>query len=119
MKKILPKKNIRTRKSLKIKRNDTVKVLLGKDQGKTGKVMAVLPDAGRVLIEGVNLVKKHVKARRQGEKGQRVEVAAPLHISKVQLVCPQCKKPTRVGLSRADGMRQRVCKKCEAVIDTK
>ncbi|MFH1354091.1 MAG: 50S ribosomal protein L24 [bacterium] len=101
----------------KIKRDDVVKVLLGKDKGKTGKVMAVLPEKERVLVEGVNMAKKHIRPRKAGEKGQRVSVAAPVHISNVQLVCPTCKKSTRVGIKREAGQRQRVCKKCQAVIE--
>lgn len=104
-------------KNAKIKTGDTVKILLGKDRGKTGKVMAVLPEQRRVLVEGVNMVKKHVRPRRSGEKGQRVSVAAPLHISNVQVVCPACKKSSRVGIKREAGARQRICKKCQAVID--
>ncbi len=104
-------------KNARIKTGDTVKILLGKDRGKTGKVMAVLPEQQRVLVEGVNMIKKHVRPRRSGEKGQRVSVAAPLHISNVQVVCPACKKSSRVGIKREAGERQRVCKKCQAVID--
>lgn len=101
---------------LRIKRDDTVRVLVGKDQGKTGKVLAVIPGRERVVVEGVNVVKKHVRPRKQGEKGQRVSIAAPVHVSNVQLICPQCKKPTRVGITRENDLRQRVCKKCHAVI---
>lgn len=100
----------------KIKTGDTVRVLLGKDRGKQAKVMAVFPKDERVLVEGVNIVKKHVKARRSGEKGQRVEVAAPLNISNVQLVCPSCGKGSRVGIKREGEARERFCKKCNAVI---
>jgi len=104
-------------KNARIKTGDTVKILLGKDRGKTGKVMAVLLEQRRVLVEGVNMVKKHVRPRRSGEKGQRVSVAAPLHISNVQVVCPACKKNSRIGIKREAGGRQRVCKKCQALID--
>lgn len=104
-------------KTLRIKRGDTVRVLLGRDRGKTGKVMATLPQEERVMVEGVNLVKKHIRARRAGEKGQRVSVPAPLHVSKVQLVCPQCKKGTRVSITREGDTRERVCKQCNSKID--
>lgn len=100
----------------KIRRGDTVRVQTGKDRGKVARVMMVLPRAGRVLVEGVNMVKKHVRARRAGEKGQRVSVAAPIHLSNVQVVCPTCKKATRIGLKYEGTERQRVCKKCQAVI---
>ncbi len=101
----------------RIRRGDTVRVVTGKDKGKKAKVMAVLPKEDKVLVEGVNMVKKHVRPKRSGEKGQRVSVAAPVHISNVQLVCPSCKKSSRVGVKRQDRRRQRVCKKCQAVID--
>ena len=100
----------------KIRRGDTVKVLLGKDRGKTAKVLAIFPREERVLVEGVNMVSKHIRPRRAGEKGQRVSVAAPLALSNVQLMCPACKKPTRVGVKREGDRRERVCKKCQTVI---
>lgn len=110
-------KALKQHSAVRIKRNDTVRILRGKDRGKKGIVTAVLPRPGRVVVEGMGMVKKHVRARRSGEKGQRVSVAAPLRIANVQLVCPQCKKGTRVGISREGGSRQRVCKACQAVIE--
>jgi large subunit ribosomal protein L24 len=101
----------------KIKRNDTVRVLRGKDAGKRAKVLAVLPKEERVVVEGLNMVKKHVKARTGGQKGQRVSIAAPLRLANVQLICSQCKKGTRVGITRENGVRQRVCKQCKSVIE--
>jgi large subunit ribosomal protein L24 len=101
----------------KIKRNDTVRILRGKDAGKKGKVLAVLPQAQTVVVEGMNMVKKHVKAKSGGQKGQRVSIAAPLRVANVQVVCTQCKKGTRVGITRENGVRQRVCKHCNAVIE--
>ena len=100
----------------RIKQGDTVRILLGKDRGKKAKVMAVLPSSERILVEGINMVKKHVRPRKSGEKGQRVSVAAPMQISNVQLVCSACKKGTRIGVKREDGDRKRICKKCEAEI---
>lgn len=100
----------------KIKTGDNVKVLSGKDRGKTAKITAVMLSEGRVVVEGVNMVKKHIRPKRAGEKGQRVSVAAPVHISNVQLVCPACKKAARVGIERTDGQRKRVCKRCGAEI---
>lgn len=102
--------------AVRIRRGDTVAVLRGKDRGKRGAVLAVLPRVGRVLVDGVNMVKKHIRPRRAGEKGQRVSVAAPVSVASVQLVCPSCKKRTRVGLVREAGMRQRQCKQCRAFI---
>ena len=102
---------------LKIKKGDTVLIQVGKDRGKVGKVLVALPKEGRLLIEGLNLVKKHVKPRKAGEKGQRIEVPSPLPVSRVMLVCPSCNKATRVGIQRGDtGLRQRVCKKCKVAI---
>lgn len=102
---------------LRIKTGDTVRVLRGKDRGKQAKILAALPAEGRVLVEGVNMVFRHVRPRRAGEKGQRVQVAAPVPVGNVQLVCPQCKKGTRVGLRREAGKRLRVCKNCESIIE--
>lgn len=106
----------------KVKKGDTVLVQVGKDRGRTGKVLAMLPREGRVLVEGLNLVKKHIRPRKTGEKGQRVEVPSPMPVSRVMLLCPSCGKATRVGIHRMpspDGVktkRERICKKCSAVI---
>lgn len=109
---------------LRIKTGDTVRILRGKDRGKQAKVLAALPKEGRVLVEGMNMVFRHVRPKRAGEKGQRVQVAAPVNVANVQLMCPHCKKGTRVGLRREDdqpqharGRRLRVCKQCEAIIE--
>lgn len=101
----------------KIKKGDSVLVLVGKDRGKTGKVIAMLPTEGRLIVEGRNVVKKHVRPRRAGEKGQRIEAPSPMPIARVMLLCPSCQKATRVAIRRpAQGPRERVCKKCQAVI---
>jgi len=101
---------------MKILKGDTVKIVSGKDRGKTGTVLRALPAEGKVIIEGLNLVKKHSRPKKQGEKGQMVSVPRPLTASKVMLVCSSCKEPTRVG-SRIDGARKvRYCKKCKAKI---
>ncbi len=106
----------------KVKRGDTVLIQVGKDRGKTGKILAVFPREGRIVVEGMNIVKKHIRPRRGGEKGQRVEVPAPLPIPRVLLVCPSCGKATRVGIRRQapepgqKARRERICKKCSAVI---
>jgi large subunit ribosomal protein L24 len=101
---------------VKIKRGDRVRVLTGKDRGKQAVVLAVLPNEGRIMVEGVNMIHKHVRARRAGEKGQRVTLAAPLPISNVQLICPACKRGTRVGMRREGDRWLRQCKQCEATI---
>lgn len=108
---------------MNIKKNDRVTILAGKDKGKSGKVLQVFPALNRVSVEGLNLLIKHLRPRRQGEKGQRVEFPAPLNISNLMLVCPKCNLPTRIaykfleksGSSR--GTKVRVCKKCQATID--
>jgi large subunit ribosomal protein L24 len=97
---------------MKIKKNDQVKILSGKDRGKTGKVLRVAPEKGKAVVEGLNLVKKHSRPRRQGEKGQRISVPAALHLSSLMLVCPKCSKPSRVGRKVAEKAKFRVCKKC-------
>lgn len=100
-----------------IKTGDTVRVLRGKDAGKKGKVLAVLPQEERLVVEGLNSLHKHIKPTKSGQKGQRVSISAPLRIANVQLICSSCKKGTRVGVTRENGVRQRVCKQCNAVIE--
>ena len=98
---------------LHVKKGDTVIVLSGKDKGKKGKVLEVSPKERKVIVENVNMVTKHVKPRKMGEQGGIVKAEAPLYACKVQLVCPKCGKPTRVGHKvLGDGKKVRVCKKC-------
>jgi len=97
---------------MKIKRGDIVKVIKGKDRGKTGKVLKVFPKKNKVLVEGVNIFKKHIKPRRQGEKGEIVEVTRPMSIANVMLVCSQCNKAIRVGFRFKDKEKVRYCRKC-------
>ena len=99
-----------------IKTGDKVKVLSGKNRGKTGKVIQVFKAEGKVVVENINKIKKHIRSRKQGEKGQVIELSGPLTVSKVMLVCPRCGKPTRVG-AKIDGDKKfRVCVKCHEVI---
>ena len=102
-----------------IRKNDNVVVLTGKDRGKRGRVLKVLPDKNRVLIEGVNIIKRHTKPNPQRQiKGGLVEREAALHASNVQIVCPECGRRTRVGRKiLGDGRKVRVCRKCEGVVD--
>ena len=93
-----------------VKSGDTVAVISGKDRGARGKVMAVSPKEGKVIVEKVNVVKKHVKPRRQGEQGGIIEAEAALYACKVQLVCPKCGRPTRVGHVIENGKKMRACK---------
>ena len=100
----------------KIKKGDTVKVLSGNDKGKTGEVLEVIPKAEKVIVKGVNVRKKHVKPRKQGEEGGIISVECSIHSSKVALVCPKCGKATRVGYTVEKDEKVRVCKKCGAKI---
>jgi large subunit ribosomal protein L24 len=102
-----------------VRKNDTVIVIAGRDRGKRGRVLRVVPDQGRVIVEGVNFIKRHTRANPQKNiKGGIVERESPLSASNVQLVCPECSKPTRVGRQVVeDGRRVRVCVKCKGVVD--
>jgi large subunit ribosomal protein L24 len=99
---------------VKVLRNDTVEVIAGKDKGKRGKVRTVLPKAGRLVVENINVYKRHVKRGRARQTGI-IEFEAPLQASNVMVVCPSCDKPTRVGYEfNEDETKVRVCKKCGA-----
>ncbi len=110
---------------MKIKQGDKVKILAGKDRGKIGKVLQVFPCRNRASVEGLNLLIKHMRPRRQGEKGQRIEFPAPINISNLMLICPKCGKPTRVAYKyiqektreKTKKRKQRACKKCNNLID--
>ncbi len=102
--------------SLKIKKGDTVEVISGRDRGKRGKVSQVFPRERMVVVEGVNIRFKHARARRQQELGQRIQFAAPLLASKVQLVCSHCDKCTRVAIDLTKTEKVRMCKKCKQTI---
>ena len=102
-----------------IKKNDSVIVIGGRDAGKRGRVLRVIPDKGRVIVEGVNFIKRHTKANPQKNvKGGIIEREAALHASNVQLVCPECGARTRIGRKvLEDGRRVRFCVKCKGVVD--
>lgn len=95
----------------KIKKGDNVKVLLGKDNGRTGTIERVLAKENRVIISGLNVVKRHVK-KRQGIEGGIIDIIKPMNISNIALICPSCKQPTRVGFKVEDKVKSRICKKC-------
>ena len=98
---------------LHVKKGDTVLVISGDDRGKKGKIMAVSPSEGKVIVEGCNIVSKHVKPRRMGEAGGIIKAESAIYSSKVQVVCPRCGKPTRVAHKiNEDGSKDRICKKC-------
>ncbi len=102
----------------KIRKEDTVVVIAGRERGKRGKVARVFPDTDRLVVEGVNLIKRHSRPRGMGMPGGIIEREAPLHRSNVMLVCSKCDKPTRVGFRELDnGSRVRVCHKCGEVIE--
>jgi len=124
---------------MKIKKGDKVKIITGKDKGKTGKVLQVFTSRNRASIEGLNLLIKHMRPRRQGEQGQRIEFPAPMNISNMMFMCPKCGKATRVGYKiikvdskksrisstpeageekkKIKNKKYRVCKKCKQTID--
>ena len=98
-----------------VKTGDTVMIISGKDAGKSGKVLQVSPKEGKVIVEGLNMVTKHVKPRRQGDAGGIVKAEGALYACKVMAVCPKCGKPTRLGHKiKEDGSKARVCKLCGA-----
>lgn len=99
---------------LHVKTGDMVMIMTGRDRGNKGKVLQVSKDEGKVIVEGQNIVTKHVKPRRQGEQGGLVKAEAPLYACKVMPICPKCGKPTRSGHVVKDGKKLRVCKHCGA-----
>ena len=106
---------------MRIKKDDNVKVMAGKDRGKTGKVVQAFPRLGKIVVEGVNLTTRHLKVRRTGDKGQKVQFPGPIQASNVMLICPKCAEPTRLGAKLlVEGGKQkkiRTCKKCKEVIE--
>jgi len=101
---------------MKLRKNDTVKVTIGKDKGKSGKIEKVFTKEAKVLIEGVNQFKRHLKARSQSQPAEIITITKPLPISAVALICPKCKKPTRVGYEINKETKNRICKNCGKVI---
>jgi large subunit ribosomal protein L24 len=121
---------------MKIKKGDKVQIISGKDKGKTGKVLQVFASRNKASVEGLNLLIKHMRPKRQGQKGQRIEFPAPLSISNLMLVCPKCGKPSRVGYKYVEvaktsnisvdqenkepkkkNKKIRICKKCQQVVE--
>jgi len=104
---------------MKILKGDTVKVLIGKDKGRTGSVISAFPKKNTVAVKGLNMFKKHIKAS-QGKSGSIIEKERPLAVSKVILICPNCQKTTRVGYEiDKSGDKYRICKKCKTIIQNK
>ena len=104
---------------MKIIKGDQVKVLIGKDKGRSGQVIVCFPKKNKAVIKGLNMFKKHVKAS-QNQSGGIIEREVPLHVSKIALICPNCLKPTRVGYQiDKSGQKYRICKKCKSIIQIK
>ena len=101
---------------MKIKKNDQVLIIAGNDKGKKGKVLRSIPVKSRIVVEGIALVKKNVKPKKSGQKGQIVSAPRAINISNVELVCSKCGKATRVGYEIVEGKKYRICKKCGAKI---
>lgn len=102
---------------LNIKKNDNVKVLVGKDKGKIGKVLRVYPTTDRAIVQGVNFTKKHARRTKQDDKGGIIQREAPLNMSNMAVVCKGCNRPTRIGTDiLSDGSKVRYCKKCKEVL---
>lgn len=101
---------------MKIKKGDEVKVLKGKDKGKTGKVERVFAKEGMVVVLGINEYKRHIKARSEREKSEIKTITKPLSVSNVILICPKCHKPTKIGMTVSAKGKKRVCKKCKKEI---
>ena len=103
---------------MQIRKNDNVLVIAGRDKGKKGKVRQTFPEKSRLTVEGVNMIKRHSRARGAARQAGIIELEAPFHISNVMLICNKCNKPTRVG-SRVldDGKKARICRSCHEVID--
>ena len=99
---------------MRIKKGDTVKVLSGNDKGKTGEVLEVIPKTEKVIVKGVNIRKKHIKPRKQGEEGGIIPLECAIHCAKLAVVCPKCNKATRIGYEMDKDVKVRVCKKCGA-----
>lgn len=102
---------------MKIKKNDNVLVIKGKDRGKKGKVARVLSAANKIVVAGANMIKRHQRPRKAGEKGKTISVESPLNAANVVLVCPKCGAPARVGYKAMEsGEKARICKKCKEEI---
>ncbi|OGZ67931.1 MAG: 50S ribosomal protein L24 [Candidatus Staskawiczbacteria bacterium RIFCSPHIGHO2_02_FULL_42_22] len=101
---------------MKLKKGDTVLVISGKDKGRTAKILRSLTKEKKILVEGINVKKKHIKPKKQGEKGQVIPVPSPMDASNVKFLCPKCGKATRVGYKITDNKKFRICKKCQSEV---
>jgi large subunit ribosomal protein L24 len=103
---------------VRIKKNDIVKILAGRDSGKTGKILTVLPAKGKALVQGINMVKKHSRRKTNDQQqGGIMHKESPVDISNLMVVCQKCSKPARVGFTKlSDGTKVRICKKCKEIL---
>lgn len=99
---------------MRIKKGDTVEILSGNDKGKKGEVLTVIPKTEKIIVKGVNVRKKHVKPRKQGEEGGIISAECAIHSSKANIVCPKCNKVTKIGYKIEKDEKTRICKKCGA-----
>ena len=98
---------------MKVKKGDQIKIISGNDKGAKAKVIAVFPDTGKIVAEGINLKKKHARPKKQGQKGEIVKIPMSFHAARAMIICPKCSRPTRAGYKHnAAGLKTRVCKKC-------
>ena len=97
---------------MRIRKGDTVLIISGKDKGRKGKVLKALPERDKIMVEGINLRKKHVRPKKSGEKGQIVEVSVPIDISNLKFSCLKCSKTTKIGYKSGEKEKYRICKKC-------
>ncbi len=102
---------------MKLKTGDKVEVILGKDRSKSGKIIQVFRKENKIVVEGLNKIKKHMRPSQKSEKGQIIELSGPINISNVLLICPKCEKKTRIGIKLDGDKKSRFCKKCKEVID--
>jgi large subunit ribosomal protein L24 len=108
------------RNKIHIKKNDKVSVISGKEKGKVGKVLKVIPEKNKVIVEKVNYIKRHTRPGGKVSQGGIIEKEAPLHVSNVMLICGKCTDPVRIGFQRqTDGKKIRICKKCGEMLDSK
>ncbi len=101
---------------MKIKKNDNILIISGKDRLRKGKVFQVFPKQKKIAVQGINIKKKHIKPKKTGEKGQILEIPKPFFASNVKFICPKCSKATRVGYKITEKKKYRICKKCQAEI---
>jgi large subunit ribosomal protein L24 len=103
---------------MKVKKGDIVKIIVGKDRGRQGRVMKVLPDKKQVVVEGMNVYKKHIRGDGKERESAIVDIVKPMDVSNVMVVCEACGEPTRIGIKRVDGKKVRICKKCDKPVSS-